>query len=367
MNINDILRRMVKAKASDLFLKVGSPPAMRIDGRIRFLQAEAVSPDQSKEFLETIFKTKRRKNLTLHREQDLSYDVPGIGRFRCNISRQRGHLFFVLRVIQKAEMTFEELHLPKEPLMKLAALERGLVLVTGTTGSGKSTSLAGIINYINQNWNKHIVTVEDPIEFIYKDKRSIITQREIGADTESFSAALKYALRQAPDVILIGEMRDKETMEAAFHAAETGHLVFSTLHTTNAVQTVERIINYFPPHQQALVRGQLAMVLEGVISQRLGVRKSGKGRVPAIELMIKTPTIRDMLREGNPVELSRAIAESGHYGCQTFNQSLVALIKGDLITMEEGMRMADNPDELKMEFRGIQKGTRVDYDDSGYN
>lgn len=362
MHINDILRRMVKAKASDLFLKVGSPPAMRIDGRIRFLQAEAISPEQSKEFLETIFKSKRRKNLTLHREQDLSYDVPGIGRFRCNISRQRGHLFFVLRVIQKAELTFEELHLPTEPLKKLAGLERGLVLVTGTTGSGKSTTLAGIINYINQNWNKHIVTVEDPIEFIYKDKRSIVTQREIGADTESFSAALKFALRQAPDVILIGEMRDRETMEAAFHAAETGHLVFSTLHTTNAVQTVERILNYFPPHQQELVRGQLAMLLEGVISQRLAVKKKpGKGRVPAIELMIKTPTVRDLLKEGAPVELSKCIAESAHYGCQTFNQSIASLIKTELIEINEGLRLADNPDELKMELRGIQKGTRVDY------
>jgi twitching motility protein PilT len=363
MHINDILRRMVKAKASDLFLKVGSPPAMRIDGRIRFLQADAVSPEQSKEFLETIFKSKRRKNLTLHREQDLSYDVAGIGRFRCNISRQRGHLFFVLRVINKAEMTFEELNLPIEPFKKLAALERGLVLVTGTTGSGKSTTLAGIINYINQNWNKHIVTIEDPIEFIYKDKRSIVTQREIGADTESFGAALKYALRQAPDVILIGEMRDRETMEAAFQAAETGHLVFSTLHTTNAVQTIERIINYFPPHQQKLVRGQLAMVLEGVISQRLGIKKGGKGRVPAIELMIKTPTVRDLLKEGDTIELYKAIDESGHYGCQTFNQSIVALMKAGLIEEATGMKLADNPDELKMEMRGIQKGTRVEYGD----
>lgn len=365
MHLNDILRRMVKAKASDLFLKVGSPPAMRIDGRIRFLQAEAISPEQSKETLEIIFKAKRRKTLNLHREQDLSYDVPGVGRFRCNISRQRGHIFFVLRVIQKAEMTFEELHLPIKAMKKIANLERGLVLVTGTTGSGKSTTLAGLINFINHSFNKHIVTVEDPIEFIYKDKRSIVTQREIGADTESFSAALKYALRQAPDVILIGEMRDLETMEAAFHAAETGHLVFSTLHTTNAVQTVDRIINYFPPHQQNLVRGQLSMVLECVVSQRLGLKKGGKGRVPAIELMFKSPTIRDLLKEGEVKELEAAIAEGQHYLCQTFNQSLISLIKADLITEAEGARLADNPDELKMEMRGIQKGTRVDYEDYG--
>jgi twitching motility protein PilT len=361
LDLNEILRRMVKAKASDLFLKVGSPPAMRIDGRIRFLQADALTPEQAKDALETIFRAKRRKNLTLHREQDLSYDVPGIGRFRCNISRQRGHIFFVLRTIQKAEMTFEELALPMKPLMKLAGLDRGLVLVTGTTGSGKSTTLAGIINYINQTWNKHIITVEDPIEFIYKDKRSIVTQREIGSDTESFHAALKYALRQAPDVILIGEMRDKDTMEAAFHAAETGHLVFSTLHTTNCVQTVDRVINYFPPHQQVLVRGQLAMVLEGVISQRLGLRKGGKGRVPVIELMLKTPTIRDLLREGDVKELEQAIRESAHYLCQTFNQSIISMIKSDMLTEEEGKRLADNPDELTMELRGIQKGTRVDY------
>lgn len=361
MHLHDILRRMVKAKASDLFLKVGSPPAMRIDGRIRFLQADAITPESAKETLETVFKAKRRKNLTLHREQDLSYDVPGIGRFRVNISRQRGHIFFVMRVIQKAEMTFEDLGLPKEAMVKLASLERGMVLVTGTTGSGKSTSLASIINYINHNWNKHIITVEDPIEYIYKDKRSIVTQREIGADTESFSSALKYALRQAPDVILIGEMRDRETMEAAFHAAETGHLVFSTLHTTNALQTVERIINYFPPHQQNLVRGQLAMVLECVVSQRLSLRKSGKGRVPAIELMFKSPTVRDLLKEGDYNELYAAIDDGGYYQSQTFSQSIVDLIRRDMISLEQGMKLADNPDEIKMRMKGIQKGTRVDY------
>ena len=289
-----MLRRMVKARASDLFVKVGSPPSMRIDGRIRFLQAEPIDQDSTKLIYEQITKARGIKGdpENLNREIDCAYDLPGVGRFRVNISSQRGYLFFVLRTVSRAVMTFEELYLPKEPMVKLASLNRGLVLVTGVTGSGKSSTLAGIVNYINENFNKHIVTIEDPIEYIFKDKRSIITQREVGHDTKDFVSAIRYAVRQSPDVIMIGEMRDAETMEACIHAAETGHLVLSTLHTVNAQQTVERIINYFPPHQHELIRMQLSMVLEGVVAQRLGVKKGGNGRVPAVELMIKTPRSR---------------------------------------------------------------------------
>ena len=369
MDFHEMLRRMVKARASDLFIKVGSPPSMRIDGRIRFLQAEPVDQETTKQIFALIAKSRNIKISpeNLHSEIDCAYDLPGVGRFRCNISSQRGYLFFVLRTVSRAVVTFEELFLPKEQMVKLASLNRGMVLVTGVTGSGKSSTLAAMVNYINENFNKHIVTIEDPIEYIFKDKRSIITQREVGQDTKDFVAAIKYAVRQSPDVIMIGEMRDVETMEAAIHAAETGHLVFSTLHTVNAQQTVERIINYFPPHQHELIRSQLAMILEGVIAQRLGVKKGGQGRVPTVELMIKTPLIRDLLREGKTTDLYKALMESAYFGCQTFNQSIVQLYRDELVDLETAMGLADNPDELKMELRGIVKGTRSSDFDFGPN
>ncbi len=369
MEFNALLSKMVKARASDLFVKVGSPPSMRIDGRVRFLQDEPTSVEDAKKILFTI--TKPRGGVAgmvdasgqVTKEIDIAYDLPKVGRFRVNISSQRGQLFFVFRTVSRAVMTFEDLFLPREPLEKLASLNRGMVLVTGVTGSGKSSTLAAMINFINQSMNKHVVTVEDPIEYVFKDKRSIITQREVGHDTQSFPMAIRAAMRQAPDVLMIGEMRDQETMEASIHAAETGHLVFSTLHTVNAQQTVERIINYFPPHQHDLIRMQLSMVLEGVVAQRLGPRKGGTGRVPAVELMITSPTIRDMLREGRTTDLYKCMAESEYFGCQTFNQSIGKLYKEDLISLEDAMKLADNPEELKMELRGIVKGARAtDFD-----
>jgi twitching motility protein PilT len=370
VDFNNLLGKMIKARASDLFIKVGSPPSMRIDGKIRFLQDEPTSQEEAKKILLAITKTRGGKfenymdeGGRLKKEIDIAYDLPKVGRFRVNISSQRGYLFFVMRTVSRAVMTFEDLHLPKEQLIKLASVERGLVLVTGVTGSGKSSSLAAMVNYINHTMNKHIITIEDPIEYVFKDKRSIITQREVGADTESFPAAIRAALRQAPDVLMIGEMRDKETMEASIHAAETGHLVFSTLHTVNAQQTVERIINYFPPHQHDLIRMQLSMVLEGVVAQRLGPKKGGQGRVPAVEMMIKSPSITDMLREGRTNDLYKCMAESEYFGCQTFNQSIRKLYQDDLISLEDAMKLADNPEELKMELRGIVKGARAtDFD-----
>ncbi len=361
-DFHELLKRMVKERASDLFLKVGSPPTLRIDGRIRFLQAEAFTPDKSNEVLETIRKS-RLKALDEEGEIDLAYDLPGVGRFRCNIFRQRGHLSFAFRHVEKVIPTFEELELPVEPLTKLASINRGLLLVTGVTGCGKSTTLASVINYINENFNKHIVTLEDPIEFVFRDKRSIISQREIGVDTKDFLLALKHVVRQSPDVIMVGEMRDRETMEAAINAAETGHLVLSTLHTVNAMQTIERIINYFPPHQHQLIRMQLSLILEGVVSQRLLARKDGRGRVPAIELMIRSPTVKDLLMEGKTNELYKAIKEGDYFGSQTFNQSLKKLYEAEKISLEEAMGAADNPDELKLEIRGIIKGSRAaDFD-----
>jgi twitching motility protein PilT len=254
--------------------------------------------------------------------------------------------------------TFEDLNLPLMQMRKLAAMRRGLVLITGIAGSGKSTTIASMLEYINQTRHCHIVTIEDPIEYVYENKQSLVNQREVGIDTHDFIDALRMVVRQAPDVIMIGEMRDLQTMEAAISAAETGHLVFSTLHTVNAVQTVERIITFFPPHQHDLIRLQLSMVLQGVISQRLLPKKESAGRVPALEIMISSPTIKDILAEGRTDELLPALQEGDYYGNMTFNQSLKLLYEKGLISLEEAMTAADNPDELKLEIRGISKGTK---------
>jgi twitching motility protein PilT len=361
MEFQEMLRRMVVERASDLFIKVGSPPSLRIDGKVHFLDSDDISPQDTIEFYEAIEDSKR-EGFKNQQEIDTAYELPGIGRFRVNIFRQRGYIGFVFRHIESQIPNFTELNLPSEPLMKLASMQRGLVLVTGVTGSGKSTTLAAIINHINTNFNKHIVTVEDPIEFVYKDKKSIINQREIGIDTSDFHTALKHVVRQSPDVILIGEMRDRETMEAAISAAETGHLVFSTLHTVNAQQTVERIINFFPPHQHNLIRLQLSLILEGVVSQRLIKRKASQGRMPAVELMIKSPTIKELLMEGRTNELYKAVRDGDYFGSQTFNQALKKMYQSEQITLEEALSGADNPEELKLELKGVTKGTAADFD-----
>jgi twitching motility protein PilT len=358
MEFHEMLRKMVIEKASDLFLKVGNPPALRIDGAINFLDTDDLTAQDALEIFETIEDSKK-ETFSKDSDIDVSYELPGIGRFRVNIFRQRGQLGFVLRHVESKIPNYTELSLPEEPLKKLADQSRGLILVTGNTGSGKSTTLAAMINHINESVNKHIITVEDPVEFVFKDKKSIIDQREVGIDTPNFLTALKYAVRQSPDVMLIGEMRDRETMEAALSAAETGHLVLSTLHSVNAVQTVERIINYFPPHQHNLIRLQLSLVLIGVVSQRLIPRKKGGGRVPAVELMIQSPSIKDLLAEGKTRELYGAIRDGDYFGCQTFNQSLRHLYQEDLISLNDALGASDYPDELKLELKGIYKGNAV--------
>ncbi|MCC7391489.1 PilT/PilU family type 4a pilus ATPase, partial [Candidatus Sumerlaeota bacterium] len=291
-------------------------------------------------------------------EMDLALGVRGVGRFRVNLFRQRGSVAMVFRHISTPNFNFEDLHLPPAVKM-LSERVRGLVLVTGTTGSGKSTTLAAMINHINRTRKCHIVTVEDPIEFLHQDREAIVSQREVGFDTKTFSDALRHVLRQAPDVILIGEMRDLETVQTAIAAAETGHLVLSTLHTIDAVQTVERIINFFPAYLHAQIRMEMALGLQGVISQRLLPRKRGLGRVPACEILVGTPLIKKMLHEGKTMELLPAIQEGEHWGMQSFNQALFKLISEDLVTTETAMSYATSPEELKLLVEGITSGTRL--------
>ena len=363
LDLDRLFRIMVSEKASDLILKTGSCPAIRVDGRIRFISDTKIEPRFSQQVLRQVLDDLNQESFFNCGEVDVAFELPGVGRFRANVFRQRGHIGFALRHVKDDVPSLQDLNLPAEQLERLASLQRGLVLATGVAGSGKSTTLAAVIQFINTHFEKHIITVEDPIEFMYHDRKSVVTQREVGGDTMNFHAALKHIVRQTPDVILIGEMRDKETMEAALAAAETGHLVFSTLHTVNAIQTVERIISFFPPHQHGLIRQQLSMVLEGVISLRLLQMRDTFGRVPAVELMLATPTVREILSEGRTNELARAIYEGADYfGTQTFNQSLVKLYKAGNISYEDALASADNPDELKLEIRGISKGGKADFD-----
>ncbi len=363
LSITDLFQVLLKQGASDLIIKTGSCPAIRVNGRIRFITDQATTAAFSQSLLNLICDERMQETFFAEGEVDTSYEQEDIGRFRVNVFRQRGHIGFAMRYVKAEVPTMRELGLPAEQLERLASLSRGLVLATGVAGSGKSTTLAAMVRFINESSQRHIVTIEDPIEFLHTDRQSIITQREIGGDTLDFPTALKHVVRQTPDVILIGEMRDKVTMEAALAAAETGHLVLSTLHTVNAVQTVERIISFFPPHQHNLIRQQLSMTLEGVVSLRLIQRKDRFGRVPAVELMLATPTIREILAEGRTKELGRAIYEGADYfATQTFNQSLVKLYNAGVISHAEALSAADNPDELKLEMRGIAKGGKADFD-----
>jgi twitching motility protein PilT len=308
----------------------------------------------------SIMSGRQKQKFKDHFEIDLAYSVPGLGRFRVNIFQQRGTVGLVLRVIPAKIQSIEDLVLP--PVLKTIADERrGLILVTGTTGSGKSTSLAAMIDYINSHRTEHIMTIEDPIEFLHRDKKSLVNQREVEVDTKGFASALRSALRQDPDVILVGEMRDYETIETALNAAETGHLVLSTLHTLDATETINRIISVFPPHQQKQIRLQLASVLKAVVSMRLLPRADGTGRVPAVEVLRATNFIRDCVENKDKTKMiHEAIAQgTSQYGMQTFDQSIYSLFKKELITMEEALRRASNPDEFKLKLQGIESTAEV--------
>jgi twitching motility protein PilT len=355
MELNDILKVALKAGASDIHIKAGLPPIFRIDGSLYpYKEAARLTPDIVNRMAFGIMNKGQQEKFRKNMQLDLAYGVPGLGRFRVNIFQQRGTIGIVLRSIPFGIMTLEQLHLPVI-LGKISMEQRGLILVTGTTGSGKSTTLAAMVDLINSTRTCHIVTIEDPIEFLHRDKKSIVNQREVGFDTLSFSVSLRAALRQDPDVILVGEMRDFETIEIALTAAETGHLVFSTLHTVDATESINRIVTVFPPYQQKQVRLQLSTIIKGIVSQRLVPRADGKGRIPAIEVLIATARIRECIEDKDrSKEIKEAIAQ-GHqiYGMQTFDQSLMSLYKQKFITFEEALRQSSNPDDFKLKVSGI--------------
>jgi twitching motility protein PilT len=369
LDLNGILKIALKGGASDIHLKPGLPPMFRVDGALVPLKnGERLVPEDLQQIAFSIMNPTQKARFDETRELDLAYGIAGLGRFRVNVFQQRGSVGIVFRVIPFGVKSIESLHLPKV-IENIAMEHRGLVLVTGTTGSGKSTSLAAMIDHINSNRTCHIMTIEDPIEFLVRDRRSIVNQREIGVDTQSFANALRAALRQDPDVILVGEMRDFETIETALTAAETGHLVMSTLHTLDATETINRIISVFPPYQQKQVRLQLAAILKAVISQRLVPRADGKGRVPALEVLISTARVRECIADKDRTkEIHDAIAKGfTTYGMQTFDQSLMQHVKSGLVTYDEALKHVSNPDDFALRFRGIAStsdGTWENFEDS---
>ncbi|ABG04133.1 twitching motility protein [Rubrobacter xylanophilus DSM 9941] len=354
--IEGLLEEMVAMGGSDLHLKVGSPPVVRVDGLLRRLEGFAdLEPAHTVEALSQILPAALARDFEVEGEADFSYSVEGLGRFRVNAFRQRGSVSLAMRFVPFEVPRFEELGLP-EAVGRLAREERGIVLVTGTTGSGKSTTLAAMIDLINRSEARHIVTVEDPIEFLHRDRRSIINQREVGMDTASFSRALRRVLRQDPDVILIGEIRDAETAQIALSAAETGHLVLSTLHTVDATETVNRLIDLFPPHERVQVRSMLAGTLRGIVGQRL-LRARDGGRVVACEVLVATGRIREFILDASKTaQIQEAIAEGGYYGMQTYDQALLELVREGRVGYEEAVRASSQPQNFRLMVRSLGIG-----------
>jgi twitching motility protein PilT len=350
--LDQLLQTAVDRNASDVHIKTDSVPFFRVDGEI-IPRKRVLSADDVHELVEEMLDGRQQNDLEERGEVDLAYSTPELGRFRVNVFKQRGNLSVVMRRIKNDIPDFESLHLP-HVVERLTRMQRGLVLITGTTGSGKSTTLASIIDLINHERKCHIVTIEDPIEFTHNDDKAVINQREITIDTTSFSAALKSVMRQDPDVILVGEMRDLETFQAAISAAETGHLVFSTLHTTNAMQTIDRIVDLFPSNQQVQIRSQLSLNLKAVVCQRLLPRAVGKGRVPTCEVLMVTPAVRKLIKENRIERIPLAIQQGREEGMQSFNDSLYGLLKAKLITPEVAEDASDNPAELALMLQGIE-------------
>ncbi|MEO1269059.1 MAG: type IV pilus twitching motility protein PilT [Myxococcota bacterium] len=351
-NLHQLLKVMVEKGSSDLHLSCGSPPQLRIDGRLHPLRMPPLSATETRQLCYSILTDAQKKSFEETNELDLSFGVKGLSRFRANVFVQRGAVSGVFRQIPFQIHSFEELGLPGI-LEELTHRTQGLVLVTGPTGSGKSTTLAAMIDKVNTEKHQHILTIEDPIEYIHPHKNSLVNQREVGADTEGFKSALRYVLRQDPDVVLVGEIRDMETIEAAMTIAETGHLCLATLHTNGAVQTINRVVDVFPPHQQDQIRAQLSFTLEGIISQQLVPKASGSGRVLALEILIPTPAIRNLIREDKLHQVySQMQVGQSKYGMQTMNQSLHSLYQRRLVTLEEAMWRSPDPEELRTMIAG---------------
>ncbi len=367
-NLHQLLKIMVDKDASDLHIPVGSPPQLRIDGGLVPLKTSKLSPNETRQLCYSVLTDKQKQVFETDNELDLSFGVKGLSRFRGNVFMQRGAVAGVFRKIPFEILSFEELGLP--PVIKsFAEKPRGLVLMTGPTGSGKSTSLAALLDMINTEKRLHILTIEDPIEYLHPHKNCIVNQREVGADTGGFTTALRYVLRQDPDVVLIGELRDLETIEAALTISETGHLALGTLHTNGCVQTINRIIDVFPAHQQAQIRAQLSFVLEGIISQQLIPHASGRGRVLATEVLVPTPAIRNLIREDKVHQIysSMQVGQSRSF-MQTMNQSLFTLINQSKISLEDGLARSSDPEELRSMLEkggGSSGGGRGGRDSSG--
>jgi twitching motility protein PilT len=355
-DLDRLLGLLADLDGSDLHVKAGAPPRVRVDGALRTLDDEpSFSAAETDAIARAIMPPQLRATFDQHHEVDFAYSVPGLGRFRTNAFLQRGSVALAMRRVRTNAASITELGLP-DVVRRLAEEQRGLVLVTGPTGSGKTTTLAAMVDHINQTRACHVITIEDPVEYLHRDGLAAIEQREVGFDTDSFGSAMRVVLRQDPDVILIGEMRDPETVYTALTAAETGHLVFSTLHTTTAVETVNRIVDFFPPHQQGQIRVSLASCLRGTICQRLVPRRDGRGRVPALEVMVVNGRIQQSIVEPTSTAgIDQIMAEGDYYGMQTFDQALVALIESGVIDLREAMTTASNPHDLKvmLERRGL--------------
>ncbi len=358
-----VLQHMIQANASDLHLKVGRPPTLRVDGQMVSLELPPLKQEDLRSLAEQIMAPKNIKEFSEQKESDFALAVPGIGRFRVNAYQQRGTIAYALRGVPFQAKTIAELNLP-DVCERIALMPRGLILVTGITGSGKSTALASMLHYINQNRHANIITIEDPIEFLHRDIKSSINQREVGTDTNSFGQALRRVLRQDPDILLVGEIRDLDTLDTALKAAETGHLVFSTLHTTDATQTINRILSFYPPHQQTEVRYMLSTALRAIISLRLVRRADKKGRVPAAEILMNTEAVRDQMRDmSKSLNIAQLIKEGMvPYGMQSFDQSLMNWYHKGVISYDDALFAATNPAEFSLRAQGIAASSDTSWD-----
>lgn len=359
--IDTLLKKAIELGASDLHFIVGEVPSFRIDGKIMKSKLPPVTEQDMIDAIDSMAPVAMRDKIFRSYDSDFPYEIENVSRFRVNLAMSFGHHSMTVRMIPYEIPQIVQLNLPQN-IEKLTHFDNGIVLITGATGSGKSTTIASVLDHINNTQKKHVVTIEDPIEYIYKSKKAIFTQRQIGIDTADYIDGLKYALRQDPDVILIGEIRDMETVQSALHAAETGHLVFATLHTFNAIQTIHRILSFFPPAERDAIRSQFANVFRGSVSQKLLPKSSGKGRIPAVELLVTTPTIKDFIMKDELEEIYKLVQKGSYEDMITFNMSLYNLYKKNLITKEVALDNSDNPNELQQLIRGVYSGSgKMDY------